>query len=69
MIEYGFQGLGSVRIYPIADQLCKTNRMLYAQNKVQIGVWLEPQVIANCDEYATYFSKSRFGFINEALKL
>ena len=38
-------------------------------NKVQIGVWLEPEVIANCDEYGTYFSKSRFGFIKEALKL
>jgi hypothetical protein len=43
--------------------------MLYAYNKVQIGVWLEPEIIANCDESATYFSKSRSGFINEALKL
>jgi metal-responsive CopG/Arc/MetJ family transcriptional regulator len=43
--------------------------MLYDQNKVQIGVWLEPEVVANCDTYAKYLSQSRFRFINEALKL
>lgn len=43
--------------------------MLYAHNKVQIGVWLEPEVVANCDTYAKYLSQSRFRFINEALKL
>ena len=43
--------------------------MLHSQNKVQIGVWLEPEVVANCDTYAEYFSQSRSGFINEALKL
>jgi hypothetical protein len=43
--------------------------MLYDQNKVQIGVWLEPEVVANCDTYAKYLSLSRFRFINEALKL
>ena len=43
--------------------------MLYDHNKVQIGVWLEPEVVANCDTYAKYLSKSRFRFINEALKL
>jgi metal-responsive CopG/Arc/MetJ family transcriptional regulator len=43
--------------------------MLHSQSKVQIGVWLEPEVVANCDTYAEYFSQSRSGFINEALKL
>ena len=43
--------------------------MLHSQNKVQIGVWLEPEVVANCDTYAEYFSQSRAGCINEALKL
>jgi len=43
--------------------------MLHSQNKVQIGVWLEPEVIANCDTYAEYCSQSRSAFINEALKL
>jgi len=43
--------------------------MLHSQNKVQIGVWLEPEVVANCDTYAEYFSQSSSGFINEALKL
>jgi metal-responsive CopG/Arc/MetJ family transcriptional regulator len=43
--------------------------MLHSKNKVQIGVWLEPEVVANCDTYAEYFSQSRSGFINEALKL
>ena len=43
--------------------------MLHSQNKVQIGVWLEPEVVANCDTYAEYCSQSRSGFINEALKL
>ena len=43
--------------------------MLYDLNKVQIGVWLEPEVVANCDTYAKYLSQSRFRFINEALKL
>jgi hypothetical protein len=43
--------------------------MLHSQNKVQIGVWLEPEVVANCDIYAEYFSQSCSGFINEALKL
>ena len=43
--------------------------MLHSQNKVQIGVWLEPEVVANCDTYAEYFSQSCSGFINEALKL
>ena len=43
--------------------------MLHSQNKVQIGVWLEPEVVANCDIYAEYFFQSRSGFINEALKL
>ena len=43
--------------------------MLHSQSKVQIGVWLEPEVVANCDTYAEYFSQSSSGFINEALKL
>ena len=43
--------------------------MLHSQNKVQIGVWLDPEVVANCDTYAEYFSQSRSSFINEALKL
>ena len=43
--------------------------MLHSQNKVQIGVWLEPEVVANCDTYAEYCSQSRSGFIKEALKL
>jgi hypothetical protein len=43
--------------------------MLHSQNKVQIGVWLEPEVVANCSTYAEYLSRSRSGFINEALKL
>ena len=43
--------------------------MLHSQSKVQIGVWLEPEVVANCDTYAEYFSQSRSSFINEALKL
>ena len=43
--------------------------MLHSQNKVQIGVWLEPEVVANFDTYAEYFSRSRSGCINEALKL
>jgi metal-responsive CopG/Arc/MetJ family transcriptional regulator len=43
--------------------------MLHSQNKVQIGVWLDPEVVANCDTYAEYFSHSRSSFINEALKL
>lgn len=43
--------------------------MLHSQSKVQIGVWLEPEVVANCDTYAEYCSQSRSGFINEALKL
>ena len=43
--------------------------MLHSQNKVQIGVWLDPEVVANCDTYAEYFSQSSSGFINEALKL
>ena len=43
--------------------------MLYDHNKVQIGVWLEPEVVANCDTYAKYLSQSRFRFINEPLKL
>jgi metal-responsive CopG/Arc/MetJ family transcriptional regulator len=43
--------------------------MLYDQNQVQIGVGLEPEVVANCDTYAKYRSQSRFRFINEALKL
>jgi metal-responsive CopG/Arc/MetJ family transcriptional regulator len=43
--------------------------MLHSQNKVQIGVWLEPEVVANCDTYAEYFSRSRSAFINKALKL
>ena len=43
--------------------------MLYDHNKVQIGVWLEPEVVANCDTYAKYLCKSRFQFINEPLKL
>ncbi len=43
--------------------------MLHSQNKVQIGVWLEPEVVANCDTYAEYFSQSSSGFINVALKL
>ena len=43
--------------------------MLHPQNKVQVGVWLEPEVVANCDPYAEYCSPSRSGFINEALKL
>ena len=43
--------------------------MLHSQNKVQIGVWLAPEVVANCDTYAEYFSQSRSSFINEALKL
>lgn len=42
--------------------------MLHSQNKVQIGVWLDPEVFANCDTYAEYFSQSRSSFINEALK-
>lgn len=43
--------------------------MLYNQNKVKVGVWLQPEVIANCDVYAEYFSQSRSNFMNEALKL
>ena len=43
--------------------------MLHSKNKVQIGVWLEPEVVANCDTYAEYCSQSCSGFINEALKL
>ncbi len=43
--------------------------MLHSQNKVQIGVWVDPEVGANCDTYAEYFSQSRSSFINEALKL
>jgi metal-responsive CopG/Arc/MetJ family transcriptional regulator len=43
--------------------------MLYSENKVQVAVWLQPEVVANCDTYAEYFSQSRSGFINEALKL
>lgn len=43
--------------------------MLYTENKVKIGVWLQPEVIANCDFYAEYFSQSRSNFLNEALKL
>jgi hypothetical protein len=43
--------------------------MLYNPNKVKVGVWLQPEVIANCDIYAEYFSQSRSGFMNEALKL
>jgi metal-responsive CopG/Arc/MetJ family transcriptional regulator len=43
--------------------------MLHSQNKVQIGVWLDPEVVANCDTYAEYFSQSRSSFINEGLKL
>lgn len=43
--------------------------MLYSENKVQVAVWLQPEVVANCDTYADYFSHSRSGFINEALKL
>jgi hypothetical protein len=43
--------------------------MLYDQNKVHIGVGLEPEVVANSDTYAKYFSQSRFGFTNEALKI
>jgi metal-responsive CopG/Arc/MetJ family transcriptional regulator len=43
--------------------------MLHSQNKVQIGVWLEPEVVANGDTYAEYFSQSRSAFINKALKL
>ncbi|MEG5175921.1 hypothetical protein [Microcoleus sp. B3-D7] len=43
--------------------------MLYSENKVQVAVWLQPEVVANCDIYADYFSQSRSGFINEALKL
>jgi metal-responsive CopG/Arc/MetJ family transcriptional regulator len=43
--------------------------MLHSQSKVQIGVWLDPEVVANCDTYAEYFSQSRSSFINEALKL
>jgi metal-responsive CopG/Arc/MetJ family transcriptional regulator len=43
--------------------------MLHSQNKVKIGVWLEPEVVANCDTYAEYCSQSRSDFINEALKL
>jgi metal-responsive CopG/Arc/MetJ family transcriptional regulator len=42
--------------------------MLYNPNKVKVGVWLQPEVIANCDVYAEYFSQSRSGFMNEALK-
>jgi len=43
--------------------------MLYDLNKVHIGVGLEPEVVANSDTYAKYFSQSRFGFTNEALKI
>lgn len=43
--------------------------MLYTENKVKVGVWLQPEVIANCDFYAEYFSQSRSNFLNEALKL
>lgn len=43
--------------------------MLYNQNKVKVGVWLQPEVIANCDVYAEYFSQSRSSFMSEALKL
>jgi hypothetical protein len=43
--------------------------MLHSQKKVQIGIWWEPEVVVNCDTYAEYFSQSRSGFINEALKL
>ena len=43
--------------------------MLYSENKVQVAVWLQPEVVANCDTYAEYFSQSRSGFINEALKV
>ena len=47
----------------------ETNYMLYNPNKVKVGVWLQPEVIANCDIYAEYISQSRSGFMNEALKL
>lgn len=43
--------------------------MLYSENQVQVAVWLQPEVVANCDTYAEYFSLSCSGFINEALKL
>jgi hypothetical protein len=43
--------------------------MLYNPNKVKVEVWLQPQIIANCDVYAEYFSQSRSGFMNQALKL
>lgn len=43
--------------------------MLYTEKKVKVGVWLQPEVIANCDFYAEYFSQSRSNFLNEALKL
>jgi len=43
--------------------------MLYTENKVKVGVGLQPEVIANCDFYAEYFSQSRSNFLNEALKL
>ena len=47
----------------------ETNYMLYNPNKVKVGVWLQPEVIANCDVHAEYFSQFRSGFMNEALKL
>jgi hypothetical protein len=43
--------------------------MLYNPNKVKVGVWLQPEVIANCDVHAEYFSQFRSGFMNEALNL
>jgi len=43
--------------------------MLYTEKKVKVGVWLQPEVLANCDFYAEYFSQSRSNFLNEALKV
>jgi hypothetical protein len=43
--------------------------MLYNQNQVKVGISIQPEIIANCDVHAEYFSQSSSGFMNEALKL